>query len=128
MMALVGAIGFTASALLPPSSYSSRYGCLIIAASGAFSCIPPLLGFLSSNIFSTAGIGLAIALNISVGAPGQIAGVWIYKSNQAKEGFPLGHWVNAGLLYFVCVGCVGLRFYYGWRNKRVGEGMRRFAY
>ncbi|KAF7922074.1 uncharacterized protein EAE98_008285 [Botrytis deweyae] len=128
IMALVGAIGFTASALLPPTSYNSRYGCLIIAASGAFSCIPPLLGFLSSNIFSTAGIGLAIALNISVGAPGQIAGVWIYKSNQAKEGFPLGHWVNAGLLYFVCVGCVGLRFYYGWRNKKVGEGMRRFAF
>ncbi|KAB8296748.1 hypothetical protein EYC80_002165 [Monilinia laxa] len=99
-MALIGAIGFTASALLPSASYTSRYGCLIIAASGAFSCIPPLLGFLSSNIFSTASIGLAIALNISVGAPGQIAGVWIYKANDAKKGFPLGHWVNAGLLFF----------------------------
>jgi hypothetical protein len=90
-MAAIGAAGFTASALLPPHSYNSRYGCLIVAASGAFSCIPPLLGFLSSNLFSTASIGLAIALNISVGAPGQIAGVWIYKADQAKQGYPLGH-------------------------------------
>jgi hypothetical protein len=90
-MAAVGAAGFTASALLPPHAYNSRYGCLIVAASGAFSCIPPLLGFLSSNLFSTASIGLAIALNISVGAPGQIAGVWIYKADQAKQGYPLGH-------------------------------------
>ncbi|PQE28384.1 Major facilitator superfamily domain general substrate transporter protein [Rutstroemia sp. NJR-2017a BBW] len=109
VMAAIGAAGFTASALLPPHSYNSRYGCLIVAASGAFSCIPPLLGFLSSNLFSTASIGLAIALNISVGAPGQIAGVWIYKADQAKQGYPLGHWVNAGLLFFVAVGCVGLR-------------------
>ncbi|KAG4029145.1 hypothetical protein MFRU_017g00820 [Monilinia fructicola] len=127
-MALIGAIGFTASALLPPASYNSRYGCLIIAASGAFSCIPPLLGFLSSNIFSTAGIGLAIALNISFGAPGQIAGVWIYQANEAKTGFPLGHWVNAGLLFFVCVGCVGLRVYYERRNRKMVDGARRFAY
>ncbi|RAL58650.1 hypothetical protein DID88_003014 [Monilinia fructigena] len=128
IMALIGAIGFTASALLPPASYTSRYGCLIIAASGAFSCIPPLLGFLSSNIFSTASIGLAIALNISVGAPGQIAGVWIYKANEEKKGFPLGHWVNAGLLFLVGVGCVGLRLYYGWRNRSIADGGRRFAY
>jgi len=69
----------------------SRYGCLIVAASGAFSCIPPLLGFLSSNLFTTASAGLAIALNISFGAPGQIAGVWIYKADEAKRGYPTGH-------------------------------------
>lgn len=62
-----------------------------MAASGAFSCIPPLLGFLSSNLFSTASVGLAIALNISFGAPGQIAGVWIYKADEAKKGYPTGH-------------------------------------
>ncbi|KAI9648898.1 hypothetical protein NHQ30_001464 [Ciborinia camelliae] len=127
-VALIGAAGFTASALLPPTSYTSRYGCLIIAASGTFSSIPPLLGFLSSNIFSTASIGLAIALNVSVGALGQITGVWIYKADEAKVGYPLGHWVNAGLLYFVAVGCVGLRVYYGWRNRGITEGGRKFVY
>ncbi|RDL39769.1 uncharacterized protein BP5553_04109 [Venustampulla echinocandica] len=91
IFATIGAAGFMASALLPADSYQSRYGCLIVAASGAFSCIPPLLGFLSSNLFTTASAGLAIALNVSVGAPGQIAGVWIYKANEAKIGYPTGH-------------------------------------
>lgn len=137
-MATVGAAGFLASAVLPAHFYSGRYGCLIVAASGAFSCIPPLLGFLSSNIFSTAAAGLAIALNISFGAPGQIAGVWIYKADEAKKGYPTGHWTNAGLLFFVAAGCVALRIYYGWKNARmvksgmvegrVREGRRLFRY
>ncbi|CBF79229.1 hypothetical protein AN7027.2 [Aspergillus nidulans FGSC A4] len=107
-----------------------RYGCLIVATSGSFACIPPLLGWLSSNIRSTAGTGLAIALNVSFGAPGQIVGVWIYKSNEAKRGYPTGHWTNAALLLLVTVGCLALRVYYGWRNKRLkaGGSGQRFAY
>ncbi|KAH6673117.1 MFS transporter [Halenospora varia] len=119
VMATVGAAGFLASAVLPPKAYHSRYGCLIVAASGAFSCIPPLLGWLSSNLHTTGAVGLAIAINISIGAPGQIAGVWIYKANEAAKGYPTGHWTNAGLLFFVAVGCVGLRIYYGWKNVRM---------
>ncbi|EPE30844.1 MFS general substrate transporter [Glarea lozoyensis ATCC 20868] len=119
MFATIGAAGFMASAILPAHSYTSRYGCLIVAASGAFSCIPPLLGFLSSNLFSTAAAGLAIALNISFGAPGQIAGVWIYKADEAKRGYPTGHWTNAALLFFVAAGCVCLRLYYGMLNRAV---------
>ena len=94
--------------------------------------IPPLLGWLSSNLHTTASVGLAIALNISVGAPGQIAGVWIYKADEAKRGYPTGHWTNAGLLFFVAAGCVGLRIYYGMMNGRVkgsgGELKRLYAY
>ncbi|KAK9851236.1 uncharacterized protein MYU51_010951 [Penicillium brevicompactum] len=130
VFSFIGAMGFLASAVLPASSYLSRYGCLIVAASGSFACIPPLLGWLSSNIRSTAGAGLAIALNVSFGAPGQIVGVWIYKSNEAKIGYPTGHWTNAALLLFVTAGCILLRLYYRWRNVR-GEGARdgkAFAY
>ncbi|KAJ5824317.1 hypothetical protein N7447_006657 [Penicillium robsamsonii] len=130
IFSFIGAIGFLASAVLPASAYLSRYGCLIVAASGAFACIPPLLGWLSSNISSTAGAGLAIALNISFGAPGQIVGVWIYKSDEAKIGYPTGHWTNAALLFFVAAGCILLRLYYGWRNRH-GDGARdgkSFAY
>ncbi|KAE8158117.1 major facilitator superfamily domain-containing protein [Aspergillus tamarii] len=123
----IGAMGFLASAVLPPDAYLHRYGCLIVATSGAFACIPPLLGWLSSNLRSTAGTGLAIALNVSVGAPGQIVGVWIYKANESKRGYPTGHWTNAALLLFVCVGCLLLRVYYGWRNKRRGTE-DKFAY
>lgn len=118
--------GFLASAVLPPTAYSSRYGCLIVAASGSFSCIPPLLGWLSSNLFSTAAVGLAIAMNISFGAPGQIVGVFIYKADEKKRGYPTGHWTNAALLFFVAAGCMGLLFYYRVMNRRIrGEGGSR---
>ncbi|KAL2205251.1 MFS transporter [Sarocladium strictum] len=118
-LATVGAAGFIGSALLPATSYSQRYGCLIVAASGSFACIPPLLGWLSSNVFSGPAIGMAIALNIGLGgAPGQIAGVWIYKTNEALQGYPTGHWTNAALLLMVAVGCMILRFWYIHLNKR----------
>ncbi|PNY26246.1 transporter, partial [Tolypocladium capitatum] len=134
--AAIGAAGFIASAALPADHYThwtdhvkKRYGCLIVAASGAFSCIPPLLGWLSANLHSTAAIGLAIALNISMGAPGQIVGVWIYKADEATKGYPTGHWTNAALLLFVALGCVGLHFYYVMRNRAGGSnGGRLFKY
>lgn len=145
VMAFIGAMGFLASAVLPADAYlvrnpscfreneltiepQHRYGCLIVACSGAFSCIPPLLGWLSSSLNSTAGVGLAIALNISFGAPGQILGVWIYKSDQATRGYPTGHWTNAALLLLVSAGCLGLRLYYGWLNRKpLGQG-KVYAY
>lgn len=132
--ATIGALGFLASAVLPADAYLHRYGCLIVAAAGAFACIPPLLGWLSSNMFSTAAVGLAIALNIGLGgAPGQIVGVWIYKADEASRGYPTGHWVNAALLFLVAIGCVLLRVYYGWRNRGImkesrGEEVRLFRY
>ncbi|KAE8389063.1 major facilitator superfamily domain-containing protein [Aspergillus alliaceus] len=118
IFSLIGAMGFLASAVLPADAYRSRYGCLIVAASGAFSCIPPLLGWLSSNLHSTAGAGLAIALNISFGAPGQIVGVWIYKAEEKARGYPTGHWTNAALLLLVCVGCCILHLYYVFSNRK----------
>ncbi|THX52523.1 putative MFS transporter [Aureobasidium pullulans] len=126
IFATVGAIGFLASAVLPPDAYNARYGCLIVAAAGSFSCIPPLLGWLSSNLHSTAAAGLAIALNISFGAPGQITGVWIYKAEEKKKGYPTGHWVNAGLLFFVAAGCISLLFFYKIKNRTLRrEGVER---
>ena len=122
-MATIGALGFLASAVLPADAYTHRYGCLIVAASGAFACIPPLLGWLSSNLFSTASVGMAIALNIGLGgSPGQIVGGFIYKADEAKKGYPTGHWTNAALLFMVAAGCVLLRFYYGWQNKKLLRG------
>jgi len=97
----------------------ARYGCLIVATTGAFSCIPPLLGWLSANLHNTAHVGIAIALNIAWGTPGQITGVWIYKGSEKRQGFPTGHWVNAGLLFFVSVACLGLRAYYQVLNKQI---------
>lgn len=119
-MALIGAIGFMASALLPPQAYLSRYGCLIMASAGSFACIPPMLGWLTSNVYSTASVGLAIAINVSFGAGiGQIPGVWIYKAEESLQGFPTGHWVNAAMLWVVVVGAVCLRVLYGYRNRKM---------
>ncbi|KAE8420447.1 major facilitator superfamily domain-containing protein [Aspergillus pseudocaelatus] len=128
LFSCIGAVGFLASAVLPADAYQSRYGCLIVAASGAFSCIPPLLGWLSSNLHSTAGAALAIALNISFGAPGQIVGVWIYKANEATRGYPTGHWTNAALLLFVCVSCVVLHIYYVFLNRKQRRSGQTKAY
>lgn len=126
VMATVGALGFLASAVLPADAYAHRYACLIVAASGAFACIPPLLGWLSSNMFSTASAGLAIALNIGLGgAPGQIVGVFVYKRGEAKTGYATGHWTNAALLFMVAIGCVSLRVYYGLQNKKLRQNHAR---
>ncbi|KAH5612808.1 hypothetical protein HBI45_044320 [Parastagonospora nodorum] len=121
VLATIGACGFIASAALPPQAYKSRYACLIIATTGAFSCIPPLLGWLSANLQNSAHAGFAIALNIAWGTPGLILGVWIYKKSEKQRGYPTGHWVNAGLLIFVAVACLGLRVYYRALNKRIGR-------
>jgi len=122
LFALIGAVGFLASTLLPATAYNSRYGCLIVAALGSFACIPPLLGYLSSNMHTTASAGLAIALHVSFGAPGQIIGVYIYKANEKARGYPTGHYTNFGLLLFVAVGSVLLRYYYVVRNRRLLRG------
>lgn len=96
--ALMGAVGFMASNLLPPDAYASRYGCLIVAAAGSFAAIPPMLGWLTSNVYSTASVGLAVALNVGFGAGiGQMPGIWIYKAEEAKAGYPTGHWVVSDL-------------------------------
>ncbi|KAJ3484016.1 hypothetical protein NLG97_g7163 [Lecanicillium saksenae] len=124
--ALVGAIGFIVSAALPPDSYKARYGGLIMATAGAFACIPPLLGWLTSNVVSTAAVGLAIALNVSIGGGlGQIPGVWIYKSSEKAKGYPTGHWTNAGFLLFVTVVSLGLRVFYGRKNRQLAAEAER---
>lgn len=68
-------------------------------------------------------------MNISMGAPGQIVGVWIYKSDELERGYPTGHWVNAALLLCVAVSCVGMHFYYYSQNRKADAGARfRYKY
>lgn len=108
------------SAVLPAEAYPGRYGCLIVGTAGAFSCIPPMLGWLTSNMWSTASIGLAVALNVSIGAGlGQIPGVWIYKADEASRGYPTGHGVNCAMLFFVALGALAIRVYYARKNSAI---------
>ncbi|KAJ7271175.1 MFS transporter [Mycena rebaudengoi] len=126
--AFIGAIGFMTSALLPPHAYMPRYGCLIVGAAGSFASIPPLLGWISSNVHSTSAAGLAIALNVSFGAPGQIVGVWIYKADEKPFGYPTGHWTNAALLFFVTIASLLLRAYYVRLNRLAKESGKELVY
>ncbi|QRW21109.1 major facilitator superfamily transporter [Rhizoctonia solani] len=86
----VGAFAFLAQALLPEKAFKARFAFLCLAASGSFGSIPPLLGWLSTNIRGAGAVGLAIAINISTGGTGQIIGVWIYKANE-KPGYITGN-------------------------------------
>ncbi|CCX32056.1 major facilitator superfamily domain-containing protein [Pyronema domesticum] len=119
---IVGAIGFMASALLPADRYLARYGCFILACTGSFSCIAPLLGWLSGNLHSTSAAGLAIALNVSFGAPGQIVGVWIYRKEEQQGGYPTGHWVNVGMLVLGAALVLWLRWWYKRDNEMIRRG------
>lgn len=120
---LVGAAGFIASACLPAKAYTSRYACLVIAACGTFATIPILLGWLSANLRSTSAQGLALALNISFGAPGQILGVWIYQASEQSRGYPTGHWINGALLLVGSVLTGALVWLYTIRNRRIDNGL-----
>lgn len=121
---VVGAVGFLASAVLSPERFIARYICLIVACSGSFACIAPLLGWLSANLHSTSAAGLAIALNVSFGAPGQIVGVWIYRQEEQEEGYPTGHWTNVAMLLLGAGVVVGLREWYRRENKEILKGKR----
>ncbi|KAJ7732004.1 MFS transporter-like protein [Mycena metata] len=127
---LVGAAGFMASALLPADAYAHRYGCLIVGAAGSFASVPPLVGWITSNVFTTSAAGLVIALNVSFTGPGQMVGVWIYKANEATTGYPTGHWTNCALLLFSAVGCFGLTMYYRRLNSILGRQgeVQRYRY
>ena len=93
-----------------------------MATAGSFACIPPMIGWLTTNVFTTASTGLAIAINMSIGGGlGQIPGVWIYKGEEKQRGYPTGHWTNAALLLCVSVVAMGLRLFYGWKNRRLRE-------
>ncbi|CCO36058.1 putative transporter C11D3,18C OS=Schizosaccharomyces pombe (strain 972 / ATCC 24843) GN=SPAC11D3.18c PE=3 SV=1 [Rhizoctonia solani AG-1 IB] len=81
----VGAFAFLAQALLPENAFKARFGFLCVAASGSFGSIR----WLSTNVRGAGAVGLAIAVNISMGGTGQIIGVWIYKANE-KPGYITG--------------------------------------
>lgn len=48
---------------------------------------------------------------------GQMPGVWIYKADEASRGYPTGHGVNCAMCFFVAIGALALRYYYGRKNK-----------
>ncbi|KAI0425425.1 major facilitator superfamily domain-containing protein [Xylaria sp. FL1042] len=100
----IGSISFIIQAALPAKAYAARYGLLIVSTAGVFGGLPVLCAWVSDNVRNTTAGSLASGLNIAFTGPGQIIGVWIYRS-QDSPAFRLGHGVNAGFLALGSTAC-----------------------
>lgn len=103
-------------ASLPGENYGVRYAFLCIGTAGVFAGLPALCAWVSDNVRSTTAGSLASGLNIAFTGPGQIIGVWIYRSQDAPF-YTLGHAVNAAMLGIGAILSFGLSFYYMRLNK-----------
>lgn len=128
--AMLGGIGFTACAALPATSYSARYGCLILASCGAFPTLAPLAGWVTSNAPSQRTIGLVAALNSAGVGLASVAAVWIWRAKEATAGFPTGNKVCAVCSFACALLSLGLRWEYGRLNRKIresGNGQREWV-
>ncbi|KAF3008190.1 hypothetical protein E8E14_007999 [Neopestalotiopsis sp. 37M] len=114
---IAGGIGWVTAGSLPHDAYTARYGCLCLAAAGAFPCAPAMTNWVTCNTPSLLTIPFAIALHNSCAGIGQIIAQWIWKTNEAADGYPTGNYVCAGCSFFVAIMAVGLRFWYGHMNR-----------
>lgn len=105
-------------AALPGEAFKARYALLCISTSGVFGGLPSLCAWVGDNSRTTTAGALATALNVAFSGPGQIIGVWIYRSQDAPV-YRLGHGVNAGLAFLSAVLSFGLAFYYRKLNARM---------
>lgn len=122
--ALVGAASFAASAAAGIRGAVRRaHG----GDGGRVFVHPAAAGVADVNVAGTASTGLAIAINISIGAGlSQLPGLWIYRPGKATRGYPTGHGTNAGFMLVAAALALGLRVFYGRRNGRLAaEAARR---
>ncbi|ETS81469.1 hypothetical protein PFICI_06471 [Pestalotiopsis fici W106-1] len=114
---IAGGIGWVTAGSLPHDAYTARYGCLCLAAAGAFPCAPAMTNWVTCNTPSLLTIPFAIALHNSCAGIGQIIAQWIWKTNEAADGYPTGNYVCAACSFFVAIMAVCLRFWYGHMNR-----------
>jgi hypothetical protein len=113
----VGGLGWLVAGCLPHDAYVQRYGCLCLAACGAFPAAPVLTNWVTCNSPSLLTIPFAIAMNNSCAGIGQIISQWIWKQNERGSGYPTGNFVCAACSFYVAASAVGLRLWYGRMNK-----------
>ncbi|KAK7183874.1 major facilitator superfamily transporter [Paraphaeosphaeria sporulosa] len=132
ILSTLGGVGWLTAGLLPATSYVARYGCLCLAAVGAFPAAPSLTNWVTCNTPSFLTIPLAIALNNSCAGLGQIIAQWIWRADEVGTGYPTGNFVCAGCSFAVAVIAVVLRVLYGRMNKLgqldAGLAERAWAY
>lgn len=130
----VGGIGWLTAGLLPADAYVKRYGCLCLAACGAFPVAPSLLeksfllawymfadinrtNWVTINSPSMLTIPFAIALHNSCAGLGQIIAQWIWRAPEKAQGYPTGNFTCAACSFFVAAIATSLRLWYGHMNR-----------
>ncbi|KAF2102606.1 retrograde regulation protein 2 [Rhizodiscina lignyota] len=114
---ILGGTGWLIEGILPAHAFTARYGCLILAACGAFPASAPLTAWVTCNVPSVAMMAIATAVNNSCAGTGQIVAQWIWKANEANEGYPTGNYLCAACMYVVAIMGLVLRYMYGRMNK-----------
>lgn len=138
-VALLGSACFLIQALIPDSALIPRYVLLCISACAVFSSVPKL-AWLLNNLRSTGASGLAIGLNASVGAIGEIIGAWIYKGrlissvfytqlcllgviiDSEAPAYITGNMTNFAVLLLASIVILFMRQVYRRRNSRLPAG------
>ncbi|KAJ4415889.1 hypothetical protein N0V82_007083 [Gnomoniopsis sp. IMI 355080] len=118
---IAGGAGWLTAGLLPADAYNARYGCLCLAAVGAFPCAPAMTNWVTCNAPSLVTIPFAIALHNSCAGLGQIIAQWIWKAGEASQGYPTGNFTCAACSFFVAIMAISLRLRYAKMN---GDGIR----
>lgn len=113
---IIGGVGWLTAGLLPHDAYVKRYGCLCLAACGAFPVAPSMTNWVTCNTPSLLTIPLAIALHNSSAGVGQIIAQWIWRADEATKGYPTGNFVCAACSFFVAAVIFSLRLTYGRMN------------
>ncbi|KAI2602191.1 MFS transporter [Hypoxylon sp. NC1633] len=124
VISMVGGLGWLTAGLLPTTSYVQRYGCLCMAAAGAFPAAPSMTNWVTCNTPSLLTIPFAIALHNSCAGIGQIISQWIWKAEEAKEGYPTGNFVCAACNFIVAIVAFSLRLHYGRMNEKGASDAR----
>lgn len=99
---------------------------LVLCTCAVFSSLPPLCAWVSDNVHNTTAASIASGLNIAFTGPGQIIGVWIYRSEEVPR-FQLGHAVNAASQFVGLILALRLWWFYRRRNARLGDGETKWV-
>lgn len=83
-----------------------RYFALFIATTGAFTCSPILLAWVSGNSAGPAVRAIVTAYAVGIANVGSIIATWTYLPGEAPY-YRMGHWINCGAacILFLAVGC-----------------------
>ncbi|KAL3450561.1 hypothetical protein BJX65DRAFT_294221 [Aspergillus insuetus] len=113
--------GFTILATVKLSSV--RYFALFLATTGAFTCSPILLAWVSGNAAGPAVRAVVTGYAVGIANLGSIIATWTYLPAQAPY-YTAGHWMNFGAAC-ILFGVVGCNMVYLVRENRLRMAGKR---